>query len=99
MCSNWEDHAARCGQKPVCRVQRRPQSPQSFATVMTGYLKTSWFISWEFVHARGPLAATARRIVPGAASEDCRVLGEGEVLNQVDDVHAEAVHALSSQAP
>ena len=30
-----------------------------------------------------------------AASQNCRVLGEGEVLgNQVDDVHAEAVHAL-----
>ena len=47
----------------------------------------------EFVHARA-VGCDSKGVVE-AASEDCRVLGEGEVLrNQVDDVHAEAVHAL-----
>ena len=47
----------------------------------------------EFVHARA-VSCDSQAVVE-AASEDCRVIGEGEVLrNQVDDVHTEAVHAL-----
>ena len=47
----------------------------------------------EFVHARA-VGCDGKGVVE-AASEDCRVLGEGEILrDQVDDVHAEAVHAL-----
>ena len=47
----------------------------------------------ELVHARA-VSGDGQGVVE-AASQDCGILGEGEVLgNQVDDVHAEAVHAL-----